>query len=152
MKILLQFIVVLALAVPFHAQDSSKNSQETAKKDNMPRDVMVPDDAYKMTFAVYEIEEGKRTNQRDYVMIARTMGGESTLKIGTRVPVTVKEKETQYIDVGMDVRCLLREPSSGKLRAQLDITDVLGDRKSTRLNSSHANISYAVFCLKKKKK
>src|SRR3712207_8102234 len=28
----------------------------------------------------------------------------------------------------------------------------LQDRKSTRLNSSHANISYAVFCLKKKKK
>src|SRR3712207_7138828 len=28
---------------------------------------------------------------------------------------------------------------------------VRGDRKSTRLNSSHANISYAVFCLKKKK-
>src|SRR3712207_8648267 len=32
--------------------------------------------------------------------------------------------------------------SIAKLRA--------GDRKSTRLNSSHANISYAVFCLKKK--
>src|SRR3712207_8408842 len=30
------------------------------------------------------------------------------------------------------------------------LRDVL-DRKSTRLNSSHANISYAVFCLKKKK-
>src|SRR3712207_7999369 len=29
--------------------------------------------------------------------------------------------------------------------------DLLLDRKSTRLNSSHANISYAVFCLKKKK-
>src|SRR3712207_7004870 len=28
---------------------------------------------------------------------------------------------------------------------------LLADRKSTRLNSSHANISYAVFCLKKKK-
>src|SRR3712207_7448796 len=28
---------------------------------------------------------------------------------------------------------------------------ILQDRKSTRLNSSHANISYAVFCLKKKK-
>src|SRR2546427_4460581 len=28
---------------------------------------------------------------------------------------------------------------------------VLGDRKSTRLNSSHSQISYAVFCLKKKK-
>src|SRR3712207_6888962 len=29
-------------------------------------------------------------------------------------------------------------------------SDGAGDRKSTRLNSSHANISYAVFCLKKK--
>src|SRR5690348_17679538 len=28
--------------------------------------------------------------------------------------------------------------------------DVVGDRKSTRLNSSHPSISYAVFCLKKK--
>src|SRR5688572_32722374 len=28
---------------------------------------------------------------------------------------------------------------------------VMGDRKSTRLNSSHSQISYAVFCLKKKK-
>src|SRR2546430_11714355 len=28
---------------------------------------------------------------------------------------------------------------------------LLGDRKSTRLNSSHSQISYAVFCLKKKK-
>src|SRR3712207_8995546 len=41
---------------------------------------------------------------------------------------------------------------------QLGITETgnnitkYGDRKSTRLNSSHANISYAVFCLKKKKK
>src|ERR1035437_10565563 len=30
------------------------------------------------------------------------------------------------------------------------INTLLADRKSTRLNSSHANISYAVFCLKKK--
>src|SRR3712207_7824214 len=33
---------------------------------------------------------------------------------------------------------------------QLDVVVLVGDRKSTRLNSSHANISYAVFCLKKK--
>src|SRR3712207_7385873 len=37
--------------------------------------------------------------------------------------------------------------------ARVEPPPVLGtpDRKSTRLNSSHANISYAVFCLKKKK-
>src|SRR3712207_7098625 len=34
---------------------------------------------------------------------------------------------------------------------QLELEGI-ADRKSTRLNSSHANISYAVFCLKKKKK
>src|SRR3712207_7085310 len=34
---------------------------------------------------------------------------------------------------------------------QGDAHDADADRKSTRLNSSHANISYAVFCLKKKK-
>src|SRR3712207_7036440 len=33
----------------------------------------------------------------------------------------------------------------------ISFTDSGQDRKSTRLNSSHANISYAVFCLKKKK-
>src|SRR5688572_31676247 len=32
------------------------------------------------------------------------------------------------------------------------LVDLLADRKSTRLNSSHSQISYAVFCLKKKKK
>src|SRR3712207_8899783 len=38
---------------------------------------------------------------------------------------------------------------SGTYPAQFEVT-VAGDRKSTRLNSSHANISYAVFCLTKK--
>src|SRR3712207_7950860 len=38
-----------------------------------------------------------------------------------------------------------------QLLQQLRHRSPAGDRKSTRLNSSHANISYAVFCLKKKK-
>src|SRR3712207_6908638 len=39
------------------------------------------------------------------------------------------------------------------LRLRPDVViESIRDRKSTRLNSSHANISYAVFCLKKKKK
>src|SRR3712207_7872846 len=42
----------------------------------------------------------------------------------------------------------LRDVGVGLVANRVRITD----RKSTRLNSSHANISYAVFCLKKKKK
>src|SRR3712207_8509992 len=38
------------------------------------------------------------------------------------------------------------------IRAYFEFEAHPEDRKSTRLNSSHANISYAVFCLKKKKK
>src|SRR3712207_7948725 len=58
------------------------------------------------------------------------------------------------------IRCLLhplgdRALVDDDLSPQVQLLgDVLGalliDRKSTRLNSSHANISYAVFCLKKK--
>src|SRR3712207_8593465 len=47
----------------------------------------------------------------------------------------------------------------GRTAAKTTVPEIIGflrkrseDRKSTRLNSSHANISYAVFCLKKKKK
>src|SRR3712207_7177194 len=41
------------------------------------------------------------------------------------------------------------DPFQGDVPARVEA--VVRDRKSTRLNSSHANISYAVFCLKKKK-
>src|SRR3712207_6854347 len=41
---------------------------------------------------------------------------------------------------------------AGAARARLLDCTRTEDRKSTRLNSSHANISYAVFCLKKKNK
>src|SRR5688572_31609190 len=45
------------------------------------------------------------------------------------------------------------EPATGGCLDVLEVADQLGlDRKSTRLNSSHSQISYAVFCLKKKKK
>src|SRR3712207_7298773 len=43
-------------------------------------------------------------------------------------------------------------PGAGGTDAKDWASMLLRDRKSTRLNSSHANISYAVFCLKKKKK
>src|SRR3712207_8683524 len=46
-----------------------------------------------------------------------------------------------------DVRPLAVARDARGAREEVDV-----DRKSTRLNSSHANISYAVFCLKKKNK
>src|SRR3989454_10346395 len=54
----------------------------------------------------------------------------------------------------------IKAPFQARRNSQIEVTvvtrggagPVVGDRKSTRLNSSHLVISYAVFCLKKKKK
>src|SRR3712207_9338924 len=52
----------------------------------------------------------------------------------------------------LSLHALLQQPGAGRFRSLAQTyTLLLKDRKSTRLNSSHANISYAVFCLKKKK-
>src|SRR2546422_7745335 len=71
---------------------------------------------------------------------------------------------------GLEILHDLRQAIQGRLRAEVlavvarreprdrgarrDVADhpALQDRKSTRLNSSHGYISYAVFCLKKKKR
>src|SRR5690348_18156706 len=54
-----------------------------------------------------------------------------------------------HVDVAIEERCDL-ENAPWKQREALELD--LGDRKSTRLNLSHPSISFAVFCLKKKKK
>src|SRR3712207_8050687 len=59
-----------------------------------------------------------------------------------RAVVVVEHDMTFVRDLGVKVTVL----HEGSVLAEGS------DRKSTRLNSSHANISYAVFCLKKKKK
>src|SRR3712207_7565232 len=56
-------------------------------------------------------------------------------------------------DLSFENQLSVHHPLALGANALVPLPDLLGqDRKSTRLNSSHANISYAVFCLKKKKK
>src|SRR3712207_7693462 len=63
-------------------------------------------------------------------------------------PAAVVHRNWLYVFVrGTDNRIYVNRQNNGGNWATW--TEV--DRKSTRLNSSHANISYAVFCLKKKK-
>src|SRR5437588_7257063 len=70
-------------------------------------------------------------------------------------PAAPKHKGISYLVVdlhapGVEVRPLVQITGEAEFN-EVFLTDVL-DRKSTRLNSSHTVISYAVFCLKKKKK
>src|SRR3712207_7369767 len=74
-----------------------------------------------------------------------------TLSLHDALPICVDGPQRRADDrrPGLDVQ------AQGRRRRDVGDDDADGprrDRKSTRLNSSHANISYAVFCLKKKKK
>src|SRR3712207_6946837 len=74
-----------------------------------------------------------------------------TLSLHDALPIYIYRREIDRVmglcgvsrieDIGPDLLFTRRDQSTSRNR----------DRKSTRLNSSHANISYAVFCLKKKK-
>src|SRR3989449_7379175 len=51
----------------------------------------------------------------------------------------------------LEFLCRVVEAAIQEGATTVNLPDTVGDRKSTRLNSSHGYISYAVFCLKKKK-
>src|SRR2546422_9484852 len=67
-----------------------------------------------------------------------------TLSLHDALPIFFERGHAE--DVGLDVDRVFLAPDCCRL------LQVLRDRKSTRLNSSHGYISYAVFCLKKKRK
>src|SRR3712207_7225686 len=68
--------------------------------------------------------------------------------VGRVEPVGHLQRGHREGDVGLDSGHHRRR--RGQIRIERAQEPATGDRKSTRLNSSHANISYAVFCLKKK--
>src|SRR3712207_8018294 len=67
--------------------------------------------------------------------------GQEVVEFSCGIPHLLKGGYSENVSTGVDVH---------SKRQPLGVVGVI-DRKSTRLNSSHANISYAVFCLKKKK-
>src|SRR3712207_9231803 len=95
----------------------------------------------------------------EYVALTDILGaedafGDMDFKVaGTKDFVTALQLDTKLDGIPSDV---LAQALTQARAARLHILDVMNeaidapeDRKSTRLNSSHANISYAVFCLKK---
>src|SRR3712207_9549262 len=79
-----------------------------------------------------------------------------TLSLHDALPIFIAKLIHRYFGVPIGKTLLILDfiilSFVAFLFGQLIFMYTLIDRKSTRLNSSHANISYAVFCLKKKKR
>src|SRR3712207_7674498 len=77
-----------------------------------------------------------------------------TLSLHDALPIFFGTHHTVTFDTTAATRTATLPTPTGANIGAMFICEKVGsetDRKSTRLNSSHANISYAVFCLKKKK-
>src|SRR3712207_9340887 len=87
------------------------------------------------------IRRPPRSTLFPYTTLFRSSGN-TGYSFGPHLHLDVFETETgDYVDPMPFFRTKIKDTRPPKAD---------GDRKSTRLNSSHANISYAVFCLKKK--
>src|SRR5438477_12601129 len=70
-----------------------------------------------------------------------------TLSLHDALPIFSRPITEVHFDPGL----CKSDQDQVEVAVAVDVGEVGGDRKSTRLNSSHMSISYAVFCLKKKK-
>src|SRR5207253_8478502 len=107
-------------------------------------------------------EEGPIASQRDPHVLGRDIVAAAPLAfklgplIGKRLGELLDKLRNQFISLGDCLPGIVDEVGLDRLPALAVLPDRSlveeRDRKSTRLNSSHVAISYAVFCLKKKKR
>src|SRR5688572_30853550 len=98
----------------------------------LPRSTLFPYTTLFRSYSAYWYRSGTNQTMRSHLQGIANVAAEM-----------VGEKKATVLDIGANDGTLLRSYPKGFRK--------FGDRKSTRLNSSHSQISYAVFCLKKKK-
>src|SRR5688500_15842948 len=107
--------------------------------------------------AVVQLGDGSLIEMRDRSELYLTKSGKDTtihLSRGSIVVEAAKQKDGKlFVESGdslVSVTGTVFSVNNGTKGSRVSVIE--GDRKSTRLNSSHLVISYAVFCLKKKKR
>jgi hypothetical protein len=121
-------VITLFWSVPVScAQDKSATSPQAEKEKAV--------EPYRLDFTINEIEDGKKINSRQYSLNLNA-GDHNSIKIGTRVPVEVKQGEMQYIDVGTNISASLREHDNGlSLEVRADISNFAVPDQASRSNS-----------------
>ena len=123
--------LILAPTMCARAQDSVPKAAEPQE----------PGHAYRADFVISEMEDGKKINARQYALNLNA-GESNQLKVGTRVPVEVKQSEIQYLDVGTSVWCRLRDRSNGQTSEHgLRELSWLGNDVMLNLNAEISNFA-----------
>jgi hypothetical protein len=130
MKIFTRMLLMVALAGSLWAQQPAKDTTDQPAKDKSAKnEVLAGGDGltgnfYKLAFVMYELDDGKRTNQREYMLIVKAEYQPSSVRVSTRVPIYTEEKgedkKITYIDVGLVIRCSLKEQVDHRLQFHSD--------------------------------
>src|SRR5207253_2665223 len=127
---------VIRIAIPIASALAAAHSRSIVHRDVKPENVLITDEGTVklLDFGLAKLTEPDAMNSIDSADETRTRAG---AVIGTVAYMAPEQLRGETVDARADVF------SFGVMLYE--------DRKSTRLNSSHVAISYAVFCLKKKK-
>src|SRR3954470_9146274 len=121
LTMLLALFVAGVFLLPAAAQESKPDTKDE-KPQAKAAPVVYP--VYKLDLSVYELQDGKRTNVRKYVMFIKGGGQTSTVKVGNRVPVATGtasgSTQFQYMDVGLSLRCRDASEKDGTLTINTD--------------------------------
>ena len=124
MRVFWRILVVLGLGSVLLAQAPATSSAESPAKKNaaagQEATAAPADNFYKLSFVIYELDDGKRMNQRDYSIMGRTSGGQVSARVWTRLPMYSEEKKVTYVNGGLEIRCSLRDATVGKVQASCD--------------------------------
>lgn len=119
-KIFILLVIVCAMGAALTAQQEGTKKDQAPPKDVLPKQAAAP--AYKLAFAIYELQGGKKINERDYSAVLRADNNSNQLKVGTRVPIEAGEGKTTYADVGLDLDCSVIETVDNKVAARIDMS------------------------------
>ena len=102
------------------AQQAAKSQETSPKKEGQElKQPVIP--TYRLAFSIFELQDGKRTNQRDYSLLlqADDRGG-NKMKIGSKIPLEIGKEQFTYTDVGFDLECSAFETLNNKLSVRVE--------------------------------
>ena len=117
------WVLVLGVCLGWNIRPATAQSPEDVSR-KIAGDLDRDQAAYRLDFSLHELEDGKKINSRQYSLNLLQGVQWQDLKIGTRVPVEMKQGEVQYLDVGTKISARLQEIKSA---LELDVVAELSN-------------------------